>query len=89
MAPRRHDRAREPSAPFVPRPSPSAAPAWAAAAGVEVRAVTGEKPYRCPGCEGVIPPGTPHLVVVPLDVPDERRHWHTPCWRRELNRTRR
>jgi len=29
-----------------------------------------------------------HLVVVPQDVPDERRHWHEGCWRVELNRTR-
>jgi hypothetical protein len=21
-----------------------------------------------------------HLVVVPLDAPDLRRHWHTACW---------
>jgi hypothetical protein len=46
----------------------------------------GDKGYRCPGCEGVIAAGTPHLVVVPADAPEDRRHWHTPCWRRELNR---
>ena len=47
------------------------------------------KEYRCPGCERVIPLGTPHVVVLPL-VPslgyaravDERRHWHTSCWSR-------
>jgi hypothetical protein len=50
--------------------------------------VSGDKPYRCPGCEGVIAPGAPHLVVVPRETPEERRHWHTPCWRRELNRLR-
>lgn len=57
----------------------------------EVRAVTGSaaaKPYRCPGCDQVIRPATPHTVAWPV-VPsmfaasglDERRHWHTPCWR--------
>jgi hypothetical protein len=29
-----------------------------------------------------------HFVVLPHDVPDERRHWHEGCWRVELNRTR-
>jgi hypothetical protein len=40
------------------------------------------KTYRCPGCDHQIAPGTGHEVVVPLDAPDLRRHWHTPCWRR-------
>jgi hypothetical protein len=55
-----------------------------------VRQVTGaaaNKPYRCPGCDHEIPPGTPHLVAWP-SVPEygsgggvgERRHWHTACW---------
>lgn len=38
------------------------------------------KAYLCPGCNQVIPTGTGHLVVVPLDAPDLRRHWHDPCW---------
>ena len=38
------------------------------------------KSYLCPGCQQEIPPGTAHLVVVPLHAPDLRRHWHTPCW---------
>ncbi len=58
-----------------------------------VRAVTGSaatKPYRCPGCQQTIRPATPHTVAWPV-VPtsfardaegiDERRHWHTGCWR--------
>jgi hypothetical protein len=58
-----------------------------------VRAVTGSaatKPYRCPGCRQLIRPATPHTVAWPV-VPtsfakdaegiDERRHWHTACWR--------
>lgn len=55
-----------------------------------VRRVTGSaatKPYRCPGCDQLIRPATPHVVAWPV-VPrsftaqgvDERRHWHTPCW---------
>jgi hypothetical protein len=61
-----------------------------------VRRLTGSastKPYRCPGCEQLIPPATPHVVVWPQDPSllaalagdasmDERRHWHTGCWQR-------
>lgn len=50
-----------------------------------VRTVSGQaaaKAYRCPGCDQLIAPATPHVVVWPygdLDAAD-RRHWHTPCW---------
>jgi hypothetical protein len=27
-----------------------------------------------------------HLVVVPAGAPQERRHWHVECWRKELRR---
>ncbi|MGH3424950.1 MAG: hypothetical protein ACRDO8_09485 [Nocardioidaceae bacterium] len=57
-----------------------------------VRPVTGSastKPYRCPGCDHVIVPATPHTVVWPRQKSmlsesalDERRHWHTSCWQR-------
>ena len=58
-----------------------------------VRNVTGSaatRAYRCPGCHQTIPPATPHTVAWPV-LPstfargatglDERRHWHTACWR--------
>jgi hypothetical protein len=54
-----------------------------------VRPVTGaaaSKSYLCPGCRQQIPPGVPHLVVWPAERlgafggPEDRRHWHTPCW---------
>jgi len=47
-----------------------------------VPAASSGKPYRCPGCAQLIPPGTPHLVAWPTDPDgaDERRHWHTSCW---------
>jgi hypothetical protein len=54
-----------------------------------VRPVTGAaatKPYLCPGCRQQIPAGTAHVVTWPADRlgafggPDDRRHWHTPCW---------
>jgi hypothetical protein len=85
--PRRNRRAPEE---FVPAAAPrSAAPEWANAAGYEVREVTGDKEYRCPGCDHLIKRGVRHLVAVPLDDPDERRHWHTECWRIELRRIER
>ena len=86
--PRKHRAARERSGPPKPGPLGSAAPAWAQAPGVEVRAVAGDKVYRCPGCDHEIRAGVRHLVVVPLGDPEARRHWHTECWRRELRRTR-
>ena len=51
------------------------------------------KTYSCPGCHGDIAPGTGHLVVVPVDEPEDRRHWHRSCWehrhRRRPGRDRR
>jgi hypothetical protein len=85
--PRRHRRAPE-EAPQPLRMPQSAAPMWALVLGVDVRRVTGDKPYRCPGCDLEIRPGAWHFVVVPQDDPDGRRHWHEGCWRVELNRTR-
>lgn len=38
------------------------------------------KVYLCPGCNQDIGVGVGHLVVVPAEAPDLRRHWHTPCW---------
>lgn len=53
-----------------------------------VRPVSGQaarKSYVCPGCQQDIPARTPHIVawqeVWPNSL-DDRRHWHTPCWRR-------
>ncbi|HSL59789.1 MAG TPA: hypothetical protein VK866_18210 [Acidimicrobiales bacterium] len=50
---------------------------------VEVRRIQpyeATKRYVCPGCNQDIPPGTGHLVAVPQDAPDLRRHWHRGCW---------
>lgn len=44
------------------------------------------KTYLCPGCNRDIPPGLGHMVVVPPEAPDLRRHWHRGCW---TNRHRR
>jgi hypothetical protein len=62
------------------------APDWAQADDATVRAVTGDKPYICPGCQHQIRPGVQHLVVVEAEDVEGRRHWHTECWRRELRR---
>ncbi|HBJ73923.1 MAG TPA: hypothetical protein DDY88_09590 [Actinobacteria bacterium] len=51
-----------------------------------VQTITGAaatKPYRCPGCDHEIHPGTPHVVAFPADGlggVDARRHWHKTCW---------
>ena len=82
--PRRHRAARDRNGHWELRPPVGTAPPWAHTPGVSVRQVTGAKPYRCPGCQGIIRPGELHLAVVPDHDPDARRHWHTPCWRREI-----
>jgi len=57
-----------------------------------VRPVTGanaSKVYRCPGCDHEIRAGIPHLVAWPAEAHvgvDERRHWHTACWRARAHR---
>lgn len=40
------------------------------------------KSYLCPGCNQEIRARTGHLVVVPLNHPDDRRHWHKACYSR-------
>ncbi|PZS29390.1 MAG: ATP/GTP-binding protein [Pseudonocardiales bacterium] len=53
-----------------------------------IAAAAATKDYRCPGCDHEIYPATPHLVAWRVDGiaasggggPDERRHWHKPCW---------
>lgn len=54
-----------------------------------VRQVSGAssgRAYRCPGCQQEVAAGTPHVVAWPADTLvgaglDQRRHWHTACWR--------
>ncbi len=82
--PRKHRAARERAGPPPPVEPRLAAPVWALVPWADVRAVIGDKVYRCPGCDHEIRKGVSHLVVVPEDDPTERRHWHTECWRREL-----
>ncbi|MFI6791118.1 ATP/GTP-binding protein [Nonomuraea sp. NPDC050383] len=57
----------------------------------KVRMLTGAssgKSYRCPGCDQEIPSAKPHVVSWPNwpGGDEERRHWHTACWRKRLDR---
>jgi hypothetical protein len=72
--------------PGEPRVFGAEAPEWAELSGYEVRTSFGTKGYRCPGCDHEVRAGVQHLVVVPRGSVEERRHWHTECWRRELRR---
>ncbi|HEX9124139.1 MAG TPA: hypothetical protein VF984_12435 [Actinomycetota bacterium] len=78
---------RAPEQPEPVRMPQSTAPSWALVPGFDVRRVSGDKRYVCPGCQHPIRPGLWHLVVVPEGAPDERRHWHEACWRSDLRRT--
>jgi hypothetical protein len=57
-------------------------PEWAHVEGFQVRQTRGEKQYRCPYCEQWVQPGTVHIVAFPDGRPEDRRHYHTPCWER-------
>ena len=46
-----------------------------------------DRPYRCPGCDQLVPPGTAHVVAWRADglfgaeaALGDRRHWHGACW---------
>ena len=43
------------------------------------------KTYDCPGCNRTISKGLGHVVVVPIESPDLRRHWHRGCWNSKQN----
>lgn len=56
---------------------------------VEVRAVQpyeARKAYLCPGCNQEIAVGLGHVVVVPREAADLRRHWHHACWAHRARR---
>ena len=58
-----------------------------------VRSITGAaavKTYRCPGCDQLIATGLPHVVAWQEDSfygVEDRRHWHTACWRARSRRS--
>ena len=47
---------------------------------------TSTKPYRCPGCDQMIPTATPHTVAWLEHDVEGRRHWHNACWAKKNNR---
>ena len=53
-----------------------------AQAGVAVRVYTRATREMPPAPREV----EPNLVVVPVDEPDDRRHWHRSCWSRRTHR---
>ncbi|MEZ5309357.1 MAG: hypothetical protein R2735_01945 [Microthrixaceae bacterium] len=58
-------------------------PDYTATAECEVRVIQpyqALKRYICPGCNRDIPERTGHIVAVPIQAPDLRRHWHKGCW---------
>lgn len=48
----------------------------------QIQPVDSKKEYICPGCNQEIRAGTGHVVIVPLNSADMRRHWHRPCFER-------
>lgn len=61
-------------------------------AGWVVKPVAGAaavKDYTCPRCNQLVRPGTPHVVAWQETWSggvEDRRHWHTACWRRFAER---
>ena len=54
--------------------------------GWTVRSVgVSDRVYRCPGCAQEVR-AVPHVVAW-LHDPEDRRHWHTPCWSARTRRT--
>ncbi|MCW2602947.1 MAG: hypothetical protein JWN61_1082 [Pseudonocardiales bacterium] len=45
-------------------------------------------PYRCPGCDQLVPGRSPHIVAWRDDDAEatDRRHWHTVCWANRATR---
>ncbi len=47
------------------------------------------KEYLCPSCSHEIAPGVGHVVVIPIEAVDLRRHWHSGCWEKRNQRRNR
>jgi len=89
MSPRRARR-RESSRPIAFPRANDTVETWADGEW-KVRMLSGAssaKGYRCPGCDQEIRAGLPHVVSWPnwSGGDEERRHWHTICWRKRLDR---
>jgi hypothetical protein len=53
-----------------------------------VPAFRADKDYLCPACHNVVAPGEGHVVAWPVQLVDDRRHWHHHCWRLAARRGR-
>jgi len=53
-----------------------------------VPAYQAAKEYRCPQCGNAVAPGQGHVVAWPEERAEDRRHWHTHCWRLVARRGR-
>jgi hypothetical protein len=85
MSPRRHRRAPGRNTPAGGSRASETVESWPDGDWA-VRTVAGSpgKTYRCPGCDQEIPGAAGHVVAWPADGlggPEQRRHWHTSCWR--------
>ena len=84
MPSRRQSKWNRPARPLVPETG-ERTESWRGL-DYRVRAVAGTTgsggPYRCPGCDQLLPPGRGHVVAWPADDPEaaDRRHWHATCW---------
>ncbi|HZB28765.1 MAG TPA: ATP/GTP-binding protein [Streptosporangiaceae bacterium] len=92
MSPRRNRRQGGAAAPTGPQPAPGLERTepgsdgdWVVRA---VPAANATKAYWCPGCDQEIPVGVAHLVAWSAEWPgaDDRRHWHSSCWRARARR---
>jgi hypothetical protein len=43
------------------------------------------KKYICPYCNNDIEIGLGHEVIVPIEMVEDRRHFHSGCWKKYLN----
>nr|MCH9805517.1 hypothetical protein [bacterium] len=53
---------------------------WADAETRFVQPYEAVKLYLCPGCNRDIERGVGHIVAIPREAVDLRRHWHRGCW---------
>ncbi len=44
------------------------------------------KTYICPYCNQEIKSSQTHIVIVPISEPDLRRHWHSGCFERTIQK---
>ena len=60
---------------------------WADAETRFVQPYEAVKLYLCPGCNRDIERGVGHIVAIPREAVDLRRHWPRGCWNGRATRT--